>query len=655
MSEKNAQKIESAELRRRAEQRLEGNAGSVSFPETGVDQLRLIHELQVHQIELEIQNEELRQAREEVEASLDRYEDLYDFAPVGYITLDINGIIRSANLTGSSLIGIERSKLIGLRFESLLTAGTRSLFTTFFGKVITSLAKSACEVMLKKEGTSERIVQIEGVVDTSGKECRVALIDITESKRADEANRLAKEAVEVLRQANIDAETLLLENETAEVLRQANKKAEDMILANEAAEALYLAKETADKIRMAKEKALKLHLAKESAESSARIKSQFFANMSHELRTPMTGILGMIQIALEESQDPAQQEYLETTLSSARSLLLILNDILDMSKIEAGKLTIKEEPFSLQGCIAEAVNIITPEVHRKGLDFAFMVSTDEQDMVVGDQARLRQIILNLIGNAVKFTEVGKVELQVTAGRMISAGNREFTFTVTDTGIGIPEDKQGLLFQTFSQVDASHTRIYGGSGLGLAISRDIVELMGGTITFASKEGDGSTFSFTIPLAKARLKSDAITEAKPPLFETVTAPERKGIPHLLLAEDDPSCRRIVELMLMRNSYTIDSAEDGQKAVEMWEKGKYDLILMDIQMPRLNGFEATCIIREKEQVLGVHTPIVAITAHAGKVDEERCLAAGMDAFVPKPIDFKECLQVIAELIKQRSPRVC
>jgi signal transduction histidine kinase len=233
------------------------------------------------------------------------------------------------------------------------------------------------------------------------------------------------------------------------VRKQAKKT---LRLAQEAAETLRRADELAEALRLEKEAAEILRRAKETAEEASKAKSQFFANMSHELRTPMTGILGMLQLSLEDASSPEQRDYLEMAQRSAQSLLQILNDILDMSKIEAGKLTIVEKPFSLAKCIAEAADIISSEVRRKGLDFAISVAEEISKSVVGDYARLRQILLNLIGNAVKFTEAGKVEVCATAGRISSNGKREFTIAVMDTGIGIPDDKKDLLFQSFRQVD-----------------------------------------------------------------------------------------------------------------------------------------------------------------------------------------------------------
>lgn len=584
-----------AELRRKAEERLQAESVQVHPPRYEDVTDRLVHELQVHEIELEMQLEELRQARSELESALERCSDLYDFAPVGYLTLDRNGIIRAANLTGSGLTGVARSRLIGRRFELYIPVETRSVFIAFLAKVFTEQSKEACQVPFQSEGNSEKFLQIEGVAAASGKECRIALIDITERKMAEKALHQAKAAAEALQRE------------------------------------------------------------KDAAEEAANIKNLFFANMSHELRTPMTGILGMLQLALEEDPAPTLREYLEISLRSARSLLQILNDILDMSRIEAGKLTIEENPFSLRRFITAEVEIMTPEVRRKGTDFVVSVAEEVPDMVVGDQTRLRQVLLNLIGNAIKFTKGGKVEMRVTAGRTTSNGKLEITFAVTDTGIGISDDKKELLFKAFSQADASHSRIYGGTGLGLAICKEIVELMGGTITFESKEGVGSTFSFTIPLVEAGSECVTTIRADYLLPETIIpAAVEERRPRLLLAEDNPDSRMVFELMLQRANYDVDIAEDGLMAVELWEKGEYDLLLMDVQMPRLNGFEATRAIREKERGRGGHTPIVALTAHAGKEDEKRCLAAGMDTFISKPIDFIECLRLIGQTIKQKASGV-
>jgi CheY-like chemotaxis protein len=272
------------------------------------------------------------------------------------------------------------------------------------------------------------------------------------------------------------------------------------------------------------------------------------------------------------------------------------------------------------------------------------------DAVVGDQMRVRQVLINIIGNAVKFTDRGKVQVRVTAGGTTSDGKRELTFAIMDTGCGIPEDKKELLFRAFSQADPTLNRRYGGTGLGLAISKEITELMGGTISFVSEERVGSTFSFTIPLAEAGIESNILPASEPLSLETTTTAQAgERIPRLLLAEDDLTIQDVLGQMLKRVNYDVDIAADGLKMIEMWEKGGYDLVLMDIQMPGLNGLEATRAIREKERERGGHIPIVAMTAHSRREDEERCLAAGMDAYISKPINFKMCLKIIGDFIKQ------
>ena len=249
--------------------------------------------------------------------------------------------------------------------------------------------------------------------------------------------------------------------------------------------------------------------ARQAAEAANLAKSQFLANMSHELRTPMAGVLGMLEIALGGPLEGEQREFIQTAHDSAGSLVRILNDILEMTRIEAGMLSIEENPFPLRDCVAGAVDIFIAEARRKGLVLGLSIGDDVPKTVVGDQVRLRQVLTNLVGNAVKFTERGKVELKVEALSTISSGKREITFTVTDTGIGIPDDKKPLIFRPFSQVDDSHSRRYGGTGLGLVISREIVERMGGTIVFDGKEGMGCCFTVTVPFGEPESAPDPET--------------------------------------------------------------------------------------------------------------------------------------------------
>src|SRR6185369_9985926 len=280
-----------------------------------------------------------------------------------------------------------------------------------------------------------------------------------------------------------------------------------------------------------------LKRAEEVAESATRTKSQFLANMSHELRTPMTGVLGLLDLVLLSNLETEQRELIETAQTSAHSLVLILNDILDLTKIEMGKLSIVDKPFSVRKCVELTFNILHPVAKNKGIDLDFTVADDVPDTLVGDQTRLNQVLTNLAGNAVKFTNKGRVEISVSAGEGTSEGKREVTFAVTDTGIGIPDDKKDLLFRNFSQVDESHSREYGGTGLGLVISKEIVERMGGIISFTSEEGKGSTFSFTIPLGEAEPECEAIL-ASVRTMAAGEAPQPEGTrkPRILVAEDD-----------------------------------------------------------------------------------------------------------------------
>jgi two-component system CheB/CheR fusion protein len=396
-----------------------------------------------------------------------------------------------------------------------------------------------------------------------------------------------------------------------------------------------------------------LRQAKEAAEATNRAKSQFLANMSHELRTPMSGVLGMLELALEGPVEEEQREYLEMAHKSAHSLLRILNDILDMSRIEAGKLAFEEKPFPLWKCVAGAVDVLIPEMRRKGLDCSFSVADEVPERVVGDQVRLRQVLTNLIGNAVKFTERGKVIIEVHGGGKTPAGKQEITFSIIDTGIGIPGDTKEILFKSFSQIDNSNTRRFGGTGLGLAISREIVERMGGFISFESEEGVGSTFSFTVPFMemaeKNKVKRDVKVYCSKDSLPTAGGNAQGRPRRILLAEDDEITRQMMARFLRTKGFEIDTAWDGLTAVTMWEKGEYDLILMDVQMPNMDGFEATRTIREREEAGKNRVPIIAITAHAFKEDEKQCREIGMDAFISKPVDFKKCLRIISGIFRK------
>jgi PAS domain S-box-containing protein len=379
-----------------------------------------------------------------------------------------------------------------------------------------------------------------------------------------------------------------------------------------------------------------LHAAKEAAEAANRAKSEFLANMSHEIRTPMNGILGMTQLALEAASREEQNEYLGLVKSSGEALLVLINDILDLSKIEAGRLELEQIPFNLRALVDSTVKSMEWRSAEKELALTAQVKDTVPAQVVGDPTRLRQVLVNLLGNAIKFTDEGRVSLHVDM-EADAGGDVALHFAVEDTGIGIPADKQQLIFEAFTQADGSTSRKYGGSGLGLAICARVVEMMDGHVWVDSAPGRGSTFHFTSVFGRG---AEPIVESP----AASAAPAVRAL-NVLLAEDNPVNRLLATKLLERDGHRVTTANDGCEALEKLAADHFDVVLMDVQMPELNGFEATAAIREQERGTGRHQFIVAITAHALKGDRERCLQAGMDSYVSKPVGRAELAAVLAE----------
>lgn len=535
------------------------------------------------------QTETLRQSLERELALEHRYRQLIEASHDGIVTLDAEGRFTSANHAAEELFGWPTSELAGKHFSEVLPANERSRLVALWQRWKVKPEPSRLETAFINRAGKRLVVELTVVpLDQSG------------------------------------AALVLARNVTAQKIHEQQLRA-----------------------------------AKEAAEQANRIKTEFLANMSHEIRTPLTAIIGMTELALDTNLTREQREYLETVLTSARGLLRIIDDILDLSRVEAGKLKLNERPFSLPALCDQIYRMVLVRAQQKNLDLSYEIAPEVPHIIAADEDRLRQVLINLLGNAIKYTDEGYVKLEVTVESRPAEASEQLLlhFRVRDSGVGIPPEMQEAIFLPFYQVDGSSSRRHGGAGLGLAIAKRLVELMGGRIWVESQPGRGSTFHFTIRCRPAEVSEVAPSKA------SISRPSA-GPLKILVCEDNPVNQQLIRRLLEREGHHVRVCNNGKEALRALEEECFDLVLMDVQMPEMDGLQATQEIRALEQAIQAgelpapkgssyenlcergRIPIIALTAHAMSGDRERCLAAGMDGYLSKPISAAQLLLEVARL---------
>jgi PAS domain S-box-containing protein len=684
------------ELRKRAEERIrtdEASTRGISSPE---EREKLFHELQVHQIELEMQNEELLLSQAALDSARARYFNLYDLAPTGYLTINNKRMIREVNLAAANMFHVARSSLIKEPISRILQKDDQYVFCQHLKQCIEVTVLQPWEMQLLRADGSLFWAHLQATPAENG-EFWITLIDITKQKLTQEAlrkseahyNLMVVTSQDLIWQCDTEGRYIYLNSAWEHVFGykldemlgkqftnfQAPETAKrDMLMHNRLMEGLsvnhfesiHIGKAgneihlvfnaqfrsdelgnivgtggTAHDISGSKLLEKELRQAKTAAEAANLAKSAFLSNMSHEIRTPMNGLLGMAQLLALTELSADQREYVEALHVSGNNLLSLINDILDLSKIEAGMITIESYDFSLAKTMNDIALTQRSGIFNKGLSFNVNVASEIPPVLSGDQLRLKQILNNLLGNAVKFTSQGDITISAKVLEWYDT-SLLVEIAVLDTGIGIPAELLGNIFKPFVQAENSTTRQFGGTGLGLSICNTLAELMEGSITVESTPGGGSCFKLTLPFAISQ-KEVATTEPAQKVIALWDGPK----PRILFVEDNQVNSMYSMVLFGKLEFDAVLAENGRDALLALEQGTFDLVLMDIQMPVMNGEEALREIRTKELGSSRHQPVIALTAYSLRHDRERFLQEGFDGYVSKPMVIEELIDEMKRVL--------